>query len=320
MTRPLIFVTRAIPEAGLAVLRAAGELRVGAQDGPIGRTALLKGVGDCEALVTMLTDRVDQELLVAAPRLKVVANFAAGVNNLDQDALRARGVIATNTPGVLGPATAEMAMALLLDVARGLSAGDRAVRRRDFPGWGPLYRMGRGLSGRRLGLVGFGSIGREMGRLARAFGMETVYFQRRRLPEAEESALQARWLPLEELLRTSDVVSLHCPLTPETRGLISAQALAGMKPGSLLINTARGEVVDEAALARALKDGPLAGAGLDVYEREPEVHPDLLGLENVVLAPHLGSATAEAREAMALLAAGNVVQALAGKRPPSALF
>jgi glyoxylate reductase len=212
-------------------------------------------------------------------------------------------------------ATAELSLALILDVCRGLTTGEAALRRGDFPGWGPLYRLGRGLQGQTLGLVGFGSIGQELAKLLQPWGLDLVYTQRNRIEARREAALGVRYLPLDELLAVADIVSLHCPLTPSTKHLFDAQRLAKMKPGSILINTARGPIVDEAALVQALQAGPLAAAGLDVYEKEPKIHPGLLGLPNVVLLPHLGSATVQAREAMATLVAQNVAAVFAGEAP-----
>lgn len=316
---PRIFVTRPIPAAGLAGLQGLGSVVVSPQDAPIPRDQMLAGVAEADALVCMLTDRIDAEVLAAAPRLKVVANFAVGTNNLDLPALATRGVAVGNTPGVLAEATAELAIGMLIDVMRGISSGDRLLRREGFPGWGPLYRLGQGLAGKRLGIVGLGQIGQATARLARAFGMSIVYHQRRRADAVVEASLEARYLSLDELLAASDAVSLHCPLNEQSRGLIGAQALKGFKPGAVLINTARGEVVDEAALVQALKQGSLAAAALDVFEREPQIHPELKTLDNVLLVPHLGSATVSTRDAMAGLVVQNVAAGLAGKPLPNAV-
>jgi glyoxylate reductase len=299
----------------LDALARIGELRVAPQDGPIGQEQLEAGVSTAVALVSMLTDTVDDALLQRAPQLKIVANYAAGTNNIDLAACWRRGIIVSNTPDVLSQATAELALGLMLDVCRGMTRGDEALRQGGFPGWGPVYRLGRGLQGQTLGLVGFGSIGQELAKMVRPLGMTVLYHRRHRLSPDREAALAASFCPLDELVSQSDIISLHCPLTPETRHLFNADRLGRMKPGSVLINTARGPVVDEAALVQALKDGPLAGAGLDVYEREPEVHPGLLDLPNVVLLPHLGSATAQAREAMAHLVVQNIQAVLEGLEP-----
>jgi glyoxylate reductase len=310
--KPIIFVTRAIPAAGMEALARIAELRVGAQDAGISREDLEAGVAEATALVSMLSDPIDAPLLALAPRLKIVANYAAGTNNIDLAACRARGIVVTNTPDVLSVATAELALALMLDVSRGLTRGESALRNGGFKGWGPLYRLGRGLQGLTLGLIGFGSIGQALAGLVPSLGLRVLYHQRRRLSPAREAELGASYRSLDEILAQSDILSLHCPLSPETRHLLNAERLGRMKPGSILINTARGPVVDEAALVQALIHGPLAGAGLDVYEQEPLVHPGLLDLPNVVLAPHLGSATTQAREAMADLVAENVAAVLGG--------
>lgn len=314
-----IFVTRAIPEPGLQALAELGTVEVAPQNAPIPRAELEAGVVKAAALVPMLTDTVDDALLALAPGLKVVANYAAGTNNIDLAACQRRGIVVTNTPGVLSLATAELTLALILDVCRGLTTGEAALRRGDFPGWGPLYRLGRGLQGQTLGLVGFGSIGQEVARLLQPWGLDLCYTQRHRIEPRREAALGVRYLSLDELVGVADIVSLHCPLTPATGHLFDAQRLSKMKPGSILINTARGPIVDEAALVQALQAGPLAAAGLDVYEKEPKIHPGLLGLPNVVLLPHLGSATTQAREAMATLVARNIAAVLAGRVPETAV-
>jgi glyoxylate reductase len=303
----------------LDALARVGDLRVAPQDAPIGRAQLEAGVAPAAALVSMLTDTIDDALLALAPHLKIVANYAAGTNNIDLDACRRRGIVVTNTPGVLAQATAELALGLMLDVCRGLTRGEQALRAGAFPGWGPLYRVGRGLQGQTLGLVGFGAIGQELARMVQPLGMTVFYHQRHRLPPDREAALAVRFCTLDDLVSHADIISIHCPLTPETHHLFNDERLHRMKPGSILINTARGPVVYEAALVEALRQGPLAGAGLDVYEREPQVHPGLLNLPNVVLLPHLGSATVQAREAMALLVARNIKAVLTGESPPTAV-
>lgn len=266
-----------------------------------------------------MSDRVDDELLRAAgPQLLVVANYAVGYDNIDLDACHRHGVIATNTPGVLTDATADMAFALLLAVARRLREGDEMVRSGRWSGWQPLQLLGAQVAGATLGIVGLGRIGRAVARRARGFGMDVLYHNRRADPAAE-GELGARYASLVELLERSDFVSLHAPLTPETRHMIGAEELRRMKPSAVLVNTARGAVVDEAALVQALRDGTIAGAGLDVYEEEPVVHPGLAPLHNVLLAPHLGSATLETRTAMALMCSRAVVDVLQGRQPPNAI-
>ncbi|HEX7000902.1 MAG TPA: D-glycerate dehydrogenase [Trueperaceae bacterium] len=315
-----MFVTRRLPEAGLAPLREAG-LRVDVHDSddPIARVDLLSHAAGASALITLMSERVDDELLDAAgPQLKVVANYAVGYDNIDVPACHRRGVVAANTPGVLDDATADMAFALLLAVARRLCEGDALVRSGAWTGWQPEQLLGAHVTGATLGIVGLGRIGRAVARRARGFDMRVLYHNRRPDPEAARE-LGASYAPLDELLQESDFVSLHAPLTDETRHLIGSRELALMKPAAVLVNTARGPVVDEAALVSALQDGSIAGAGLDVFEEEPAVHPGLPGLPNVVLAPHLGSATLETRTAMARLCSEAVLAVLAGREPANVI-
>lgn len=311
-----VFVTRRLPAAGLAPLREAGlAVEVHDSDEAIARDELLRRSAGVSALITLVSERVDDELLDAAgPGLRVVANYAVGYDNVDVAACARRGVAVTNTPDVLTDATADLAVALLLAAARRLVEGDALVRAGRWTGWQPGQLLGVPVAGATLGLVGMGRIGAAVARRARGFGMRVLYHNRRRDASAEE-ALGAVYRPLEDLLRESDAVSLHVPLTPATRHLIGARELALMKPTAVLVNTARGPVVDEAALAAALRAGRPFAAGLDVYEREPAVEADLLTLPNVVLAPHLGSATTRARTDMALLCARAVVDVLAGRTP-----
>jgi glyoxylate reductase len=315
---PRIVVTRRIPEPALDLLRTDGEVVVNPDDRALGPDELRAFVGGADALVTMLHDRVDGDLLDAAgPQLRVVANVAVGYDNVDVAACTERGVRFTNTPGVLTEATADIAFALILMTTRRLGEGERLIRSRTPWSWNMFFHLGTSLQGKTLGLIGLGQIGQATARRARAFGMHLVYSSRRQADPAVEAELETRRLALDELLAGADVVSLHCPLTEDTRHLIGARELREMKRTAHLVNTTRGPVVDEAALAAALRDRVIAGAGLDVFEREPEVHPDLLDLENVVLLPHLGSATIETRTAMATLAARNVLAVLERIEPPT---
>ena len=312
-----IVVTRRIPQPALDLLAVSGnELWVSEVDGALPAEDLHRAITGADAVVTLLHDRVDDAFLDAAgPALRVVANVAVGYDNVDVAACARRGVAVTNTPGVLTEATADLAFALVLMATRRLGEGERLVRSGGQWSWSMFFLLGSGLQGRVLGVVGLGQIGRATARRAHAFGMTIAYAAPRRVEAAVEAELSATYLPLDELLATADVVSLHCPLRPETHHLIDAAALASMKPTAFLVNTTRGPVVDEAALVDALRAGSIAGAGLDVYEREPVVHPGLLELENVVLLPHLGSATVETRTAMAVLAARNVLAVLGGVEP-----
>jgi glyoxylate reductase len=309
---PRIVVTRTVPDAALAILAPAGDVWVNPDDRPLSPPELGAAVRGAAGVVTMLHDRVDDAFLDAAgDRLKVVANVATGTDNVVRDAVRRRGVVLTNTPDPVVDATADLTMALLLGVTRRVGEGDRLLRTGTRWSWSMSFMLGTGLQGKRLGLVGFGKIGQAVARRAVVFGMRVAYTARHERPDG--GGVGAVRLPLPELLATSDVVSLHCPLTPETRHLIDGEALRAMRPDAYLVNTSRGPVVDEAALAEALREGRLRGAGLDVFEREPEVHPGLRESDAVLMTPHLGSATDETREEMATLAARNVVEVLAGR-------
>ncbi|MCT2581845.1 2-hydroxyacid dehydrogenase [Actinophytocola gossypii] len=315
MNGPVV-VTTTLPDPVLDRLRTAGPVWTPPDPGPLDRGALLTSVPGAAAIVATLNDRIDAEVADAAgPGLRVVANVAVGFDNLDVPALRARGVEVTNTPGVLTDATADLTFGLLLAVTRRLGEGERLLRARTPWSFQLGFMLGSGLQGKTLGIVGLGQIGRAVARRALAFGMRVVYTGRNPAPAPVERELSATRLPLADLLATADVVSLHCPLTEGTRHLIDADALATMKPTAFLVNTTRGPVVDEAALATALADGVIAGAALDVFEHEPDVHPGLLERDNVALAPHLGSATTETRTAMAMRAAENVCAVLAGAAP-----
>ncbi|MET0398185.1 MAG: D-glycerate dehydrogenase [Longimicrobiaceae bacterium] len=304
-----IVTTLPLPDEALALLRGAGEVR-----GPDAWEAWL---GDAAALLPLLTVRVDAALLERAPRLRVVACPTAGHDHVDLAACRARGVVVTHTPDVLTEATADLTWALILATVRRLPQAERSLRAGEFHGWGFWDYLGGDLSGRTLGILGMGRIGRAVARRAAGFGMRVRYTSRTRLPEEEERALAAEWTDRDGLLAASDVLTLHAPLTPGTRHLLDAAALGRMRPGSVLVNTARGPLVDEAALADALREGRLAGAGLDVYEHEPAVHPALLELPGVVLLPHVGSATRDTRTRMAMLAARNAHAVLTGAAPPT---
>jgi glyoxylate reductase len=312
-----VVVTGRIPAAGVELLRDAGHDPVTWDEADLcPREQLLTRVAGADALVTLLTERVDGELLDhAGPQLRVVANVAVGYNNIDVGACRERGVAVTNTPDVLTDATADLAMALILMVTRRLAEGERLIRSGVPWQWGMMMMLGTGVQERRLGIVGMGKIGAALARRASAFGMTIAYSNRNAVDAALAAELGATRLDLAELLATSDVVSLHCPYSTGTHHLIGAAQLRSMRANSFLINTSRGPVVDEAALVGALEQGQIAGAALDVFEHEPQVHPGLLGRDDVVLVPHLGSATVETRTAMATLAARNAVEVLAG-RPP----
>jgi len=318
MSRPRIAVTGRIPEVGLEMLREAGDVSAWDSLEVPSVEQVHEMVRGADAAITLLTTKVDDAFLDAAgPQLKVVANVAVGYNNIDVAACARRGVVCTNTPGVLTEATADIAMALVLMATRRLGEGERVIRGGTPWQWGMFYMLGSGIQGRQLGIVGMGDIGTALARRAKSFGMTIAYSNRKPVDPGVEAELDARFMSLDELLATSDVVSLNCPYSPATHHLIGERELGLMKPTAFLVNTARGPIVDEEALVAALQHCTISGAGLDVFENEPAVHPGLLECENAVLVPHLGSATVETRGDMARLAAHNAVNVLAGVQPPT---
>jgi glyoxylate reductase len=313
-----IVVTRRIPEPAVELLREAGDVWVSPDDRPLETQELHDAVKGADIAVTLLHDKVDDAFLDAAgDQLRAVCNVAVGFDNIDVPAATKRGVLITNTPAVLTEATADLAMTLILAVTRRIGEGERLLRRREEWSWHMFMLLGMGLQDKTLGVVGMGAIGQSVARRAKAFGMEIVYSDARQASEEVERELGARRVEIDELLRSADVVSIHAPLMDETRHLINSESLGQMKETAYLVNSARGPIVDEAALVEALKSGQIAGAGLDVFENEPDVHPGLLELDNVVLLPHLGSATIETRTAMGVLAAKNAIAVLKGERPPT---
>jgi glyoxylate reductase len=315
IARPSVLVTRRIPASVLASLEAACDVDLYVGEERISREELLRRVPGKQALICLLTDPVDPAVLDAGADLRIVANIAVGYDNLDVAAARARGIEVTHTPDVLTEATAEFTWALILAVTRRVAEGERVLRAGHWKGWALDFMLGSELRGKQLGIVGLGRIGRAVAVKAPAFGMRVAYATLDGVPASGQRlpASTLEEMSLDRVLATSHVVSLHVPLTDTTRHLIDGRALARMKRNAFLVNTSRGPVVDEEALAWALREHLIAGAALDVYEREPAVHPDLLSLENVVLAPHLGSATTETRTAMADLAVRNVLAVLAGQ-------
>ena len=318
---PSLLVTRRLPDSAERALAERFDVTLDPTDAPLDAAALADGVRSFDAILATVTDRLTSDVLAATPRrVRIVANFGVGVNHIAVDAARAAGIVVTNTPDVLTDDTADLALALMLMAARGLGAGERLVRAGRWDGWGPTRLMGTSLRGKTLGIVGFGRIGQATARRAAlALGMRVTWWGPRPSASADAAAREigaTRATSLDSLLAASDVVSLHCPATPETRHLVGARELARMKRSAILVNTARGDVVDEAALAAALRDGTITAAGLDVFEAEPRVHPALLTLENVVLLPHLGSATVETRTAMGMRALANLEAFFAGEEPP----
>ena len=318
MAKPKVLATRPLFEAARAILEANCDIEYWRQPERISRDELLRRVKDKEALVCLLTERVDDDLLQAAPKLRIAANVAVGFDNIDVAACTRRGVVATNTPGVLDETTADFAWTLLMAIARRLGEGEALARSGNWKGWDLDQLVGTDVWGKTLGLVGFGRIGRAMARRASGFQMKVLYTDAVRVVERVEQELHAEFRDLNSLLAESDYVSLHVPLLPETRGLFDGPRFLRMKPTAFLINTARGPVVDEAALVYALESGKIAGAALDVFESEPFIHPGLKR-SNVVLAPHIASASIETRTKMACIAAENIVALFDGQRPPNML-
>ncbi len=318
MTKPRVIVTRRWPEEVETRLSELFDVQLNADDKPMSQAALKAALSEADALFPTVTDRIDGEVLSAEPlRAKLIGNFGVGFNNIDCAAARDRGLVVTNTPEVLTDATADLAMTLLLSVARRAGEGERHLRAGAWSGWRPTHMMGTQVTGKTLGLIGLGRIGRAVARRAHhGFAMK-VLFHDPYPPSAEETAAlgAAPCASIEALLEQSDFVSLHCPATPENRHLMNAARLARMKPDAFLINTARGDVVDEAALVAALQNGEIAGAGLDVFEKEPTVTAELLQMENVVLLPHLGSATQETRKAMGMRVVENIEAFFNGEAP-----
>lgn len=316
---PRVFVTRALPGSALERLSEVAEVQVWPLKDPPSYAELLKAADGATGLATMLPDRIDEYVFEAAPSVRIVSNLAVGYDNIDVAAATRHGVVVTNTPGVLFEAVADLTFSLLLAGARRIVEADRIVREGGWPAWRPDFLLGKELNGAKLGLVGLGAIGEAVARRARGFGMRTLYFSRSRKPDAE-TALGVEYAGLPELLRQSDFVSIHVALNPETRGLIGAAELALMKQDAIIVNTARGPIIDQPALVQALRENRIGGAALDVFETEPlAVDDPLLSLENVVVAPHVGSATLTTRTRMANLVVDNLIAYLKGEPPPTML-
>ena len=320
--RPKVLVTRRLPAQTEARMSELFDVELSESDVALGAAALAAAAARCDILVPTITDHIDARVIAAAAgRLRLIANFGNAVDHIDLRAARAAGIIVTNTPGVLTEDTADMTMALILSVPRRLAEGEKLVRSGKWTGWSPGTMLGHRINGKRLGIVGMGRIGQAVARRARAFDLTVSYHNRHRLPEIVERELFARYEPdLDRLLVDSDIISIHCPHTPETEGLIDARRVALMPPHLYLINTARGPIIDEEALIGRLERGELAGAGLDVFAHEPAVDPRLLALDNVVLLPHMGSATFEGRAAMGERVIANIRQWIDGDRPRDQVF
>ena len=316
--KPLVIVTRKLPDVIETRMMELFQTRLNVDDTPMSATQLAEAVKTADVLVPTVTDRIDGKILAqAGPKLRLIASFGTGVDHIDLDSARQRGITVTNTPGVLTEDTADMTMALVLAVARRLSEGERLVRADKWGGWSPTAMLGRRIWGKRLGIIGIGRIGQALARRARGFGLAIHYHNRRRLhPEIERELEATYWESLDQMLARMDVVSINCPHTPATYHLLSARRLKLLQPHSIVINTARGEVVDENALTRMLRNREIAGAGLDVFEHEPAINPKLRDLDNVVLLPHMGSATIEGRIDMGEKVIINIKTFADGHKPP----
>ncbi len=314
-----VLVTGRLPDSVLALIEKDHQVDINTQDKPIDRERLLNSVADKDGLLCMITDQIDERLLSRAPNLKIIANYGVGFNNIDIDAATARRIPVSNTPGVLTESTADLAFALILASGRRLVEGDRRTRAGEFKFWAPLLFLGQDISEKTLGIIGLGRIGKAVAKRAAAFDMNVIYYSRQRLEQTQEKTLNVTYASLISLLQTADYVSLHVPLAPQTTHLIGNKELEVMKPTACLINTSRGPVIDERALLEALVRKTIAGAGLDVYENEPRLTPGLSELDNVVLLPHIGSATVETRTKMAQMATENLLAGLNNETPPNCL-
>ncbi len=316
--KPRVIVTRKLPDVIETRMMELFDVRLNDTDRPLTRTELVGAITDADVLVPTVTDRIDAEIIAAAgERCRLIASFGTGIDHVDVKAAAQRGITVTNTPGVLTEDTADMAMALILAVARRIGEGERLVRSREWTGWSPVSMLGRRLGGKRLGVIGMGRIGTALARRARGFGLAVHYHNRRRVhPELETELEATYWQSLDQLLARMDIVSINCPHTPATYHLLSARRLRLLRPDAILVNTARGEMIDQAALVQMLESGALAGAGLDVYEHEPTIPPKLFDMPNVVLLPHMGSATLEGRIDMGEKVIINIKTFVDGHRPP----
>ena len=313
-----VYITRRIPEPGIEMIRKEHDVEVNPYDRVLTREELLQAVKGRDGIHCLLTDKIDAEVFDAAgPQLKVVSNYAVGYDNIDVDEATKRGIVVTNTPGVLTETTADLAWALIMSVARRIVEADKFTRAGKYDGWAPMLFLGQDIYGKTLGIIGMGRIGQAVARRAKGFNMKVLYNDIRRIPEELEKELNATFASMDEVIENSDFISLHTYLSPETYHLINEEKLKRMKKTAYLINTSRGPVIDEAALVKALKEGWIAGAGLDVYEFEPKLVPGLAECENAVLLPHIASASVETRTKMATMAAENLLAVLAGRMPPN---
>jgi glyoxylate reductase len=310
-----VYVTRSLPPPGMNMLKKRYEIEVNPHDRVATKEDIINGVKNKDALLCLLTDTIDKDIIDAGNNLRIISNYAVGYNNIDVEYATKRNILVTNTPGVLSETTADLAFALLMATARRIPEGDKFMRANKFRGWAPELMLGTDIYGKTLGIIGLGRIGMLVAKRAKGFGMDILYYNTTKKPEAEQE-LGIKYTKMDDLLRDSDFVTLHLPLTKSTKGLIGKKELALMKSTAYLINTARGEIIDEPALIKALKEKSVRGAGLDVFWGEPtDINPELYKLDNIVLAPHIGSASFETRSKMAEMAAQAVIDALEGKKP-----
>jgi len=315
---PNILVTQLVPQPAIDLLKAAGEVELNPDPEHVySREELLERVARNDYLYSMLTNQIDEEVMAVNPNLKVIAQMAVGYDNIDVAAATARGIPVTHTPGVLTETTADTAWVLLMTVARRIVEADKFMRAGRYKAWGPMLLMGTDVHGKTLGILGFGRIGKAMARRAKGFHMKVIYYDEVRAPAEEEQALSAEYRPFDDVIAEADFITVHTPYAPSTHHLLGEREFARMKNTAYVVNTARGPIIDEKALVKALNDGQIAGAGLDVYEREPAMEPELRDMNQVVLLPHIGSASLETRTAMALMAARNLIAVIRGERPPN---
>ncbi len=315
---PTVIVTRKLPDAVESRMTELFDSRLNASDTPMNQAALIEAVKTADVLVPTVTDTINRAVIEAAgPQLKLIASFSTGVDHIDLDAAHEHGIMVTNTPGVLTEDTADMTMALILAVPRRVIEGERVLREGKWTGWSPTWMLGRRIGGKRLGIIGMGRIGRAVAKRAHGFGLSVHYHNRRQVHPDVEAELEATyWQSLDQMLAHMDIISVNCPYTPATYHLLSARRLKLLKPHAYIVNTSRGEIIDETVLAQMLENGAIAGAGLDVFEHEPAVNPKLLKLDNVVLMPHMGSATEEGRQAMGEKVIINIRTFADGHKPP----
>ncbi len=315
--KPKVFLTRSLPEQVMKRLQAETELEMNTEERALTKEEIIAGIQGKDALLCLLTDHIDARVMDANPNLKVIANYAVGYNNIDLEAASERGIAVTNTPGVLTESSADLAFALIISLARRIAEADHYIRSEKWPGWEPSQFLGADVYGATLGIIGLGRIGKALAKRGKGFDMNVIYWNRTRLSEEEEHTLGLTYRPMDEVLAQADFVSLHVAYTPDTHHLINKAAFSKMKDSGFIINTARGAVIDEQALVDALKSKEIAGAGLDVFEEEPKIHPDLLTMNNTVLLPHIGSASVTTRTKMGMIAVDNILAGCKGQKIPN---